>query len=283
MGDNFIMGDRIKYSDDPRLLEYRKNKEEMKVRKHQRQIKKENKRYRDKVIQKKIDIKEVLKDDYHLLSTVNDKSKKLPPRWQSIYQEYFESTTQEERLNDSNNQLLVDIVIKHYPYIRVRDARHVGAIIIQRIDETLDFKSILASEGITDRSLSVKASQLLNSNKDNIKAVVLNTLSKALGWQRDTIDIDQGSDIIIIRRAATPDSPQPSDTIQPQGYNSQKDSIDITPLKDPITSTTPDIKGSEIQAPKTPPNSRDQAQGSSNTPENKQDECKGIQGVSITE
>jgi hypothetical protein len=79
-------------------------------------------------------------------------------------------------------------------------ARTCGSRLLRKIDGNMDYMEILETVGLTDRRVAEVMKDLIDHPDPKVRVQALNIATKVKGWQREFLDVDQGQEIIILRR-----------------------------------------------------------------------------------
>lgn len=102
-------------------------------------------------------------------------------------------------------------------------ASECGRQLLRRLEDSLDYKEILASRGVDEGYIAEKIKELLDCDDKHVKARVLAFLTKCVGWQKDELDVPQGVEIVIMRRHGKVD---PENVVDP----SRKGQLPMKPI-----------------------------------------------------
>ncbi|MDD5450909.1 MAG: hypothetical protein PHT49_03330 [Desulfovibrionales bacterium] len=132
--------------------------------------------------------------------------KKIKPRQMKFLQKYVE-------LGDLGKAY----VAAGYTAKNKHSASQGGSMMLKKLDKLMDYREIFDSIGLTERFLAEKMKDLLSSPDQQVAARTLAVATKCIGWQREIIGLDEGSEIVIMTRkqaASQPASGGDSDDIQ---------------------------------------------------------------------
>ncbi len=79
-------------------------------------------------------------------------------------------------------------------------ARVSGYRLLRKIDESMDYREVLEAVGLTDRRVAEIMKELMEHEDPKVRVQALNIATRCLGWQKETLDVPQGAEIVIVRR-----------------------------------------------------------------------------------
>lgn len=79
-------------------------------------------------------------------------------------------------------------------------ARVSGYRLLRKLDESMDYREVLDSVGLTDRKLAMALDMLIDHKDARVRVQALALAAKCKGWQKDDQAPPQGVTIIIPRR-----------------------------------------------------------------------------------
>jgi hypothetical protein len=77
-------------------------------------------------------------------------------------------------------------------------ARTCGSRLLRRLDATIDYREIMDRVGLTDRRLAEAMKELIEDPDPKVRVQALNIATKVKGWQRESLDLNPGAEIIIV-------------------------------------------------------------------------------------
>jgi hypothetical protein len=78
-------------------------------------------------------------------------------------------------------------------------ARTCGSRLLRRLDESMDYREVLESVGLSDRRLATALDMLIDHKDARVRVQALALAAKCKGWQKDDQAPPQGVTIIIPR------------------------------------------------------------------------------------
>jgi len=79
-------------------------------------------------------------------------------------------------------------------------ARVSGYRLLRRICETIGYRETMDNVGLDDLRLAEVLKALVEHEDPKIQVPAVNIATKCRGWQRDTLDLGQGAQIIIVQQ-----------------------------------------------------------------------------------
>jgi len=92
-----------------------------------------------------------------------------------------------------------------------------GNRLLRKLDEQTDYREIFRQIGLTNRHIGRRMKELLDSSDEQVAARTLAIATKCVGWQRETIGLDEGVEIVIMarKRASGLDESDQADDAKP--------------------------------------------------------------------
>ena len=79
-------------------------------------------------------------------------------------------------------------------------ARVNGSRLIRNLFETMDYRETMDNLGLDDRRLAEILKELAEHEDPKIRVRAADIISKCRGWQRETLDLGQGAQIVIVQQ-----------------------------------------------------------------------------------
>jgi phage terminase small subunit len=80
-----------------------------------------------------------------------------------------------------------------------KSARVSATRLLQKFDETMDYKKTLRSVGLNDRRVAEALKEMVEHKDARVRVQALNIVTKILGWQRDEPEVPKEVQIVVVR------------------------------------------------------------------------------------
>ena len=64
----------------------------------------------------------------------------------------------------------------------------------------MDYREVLEAVGLTDRRVAEVMRELMEHEDPKVRVQALNIATRCFGWQKESLDVPEGAEIIILRR-----------------------------------------------------------------------------------
>ena len=120
---------------------------------------------------------------------MDSKKKKLRPKEVKFLEEYAKTG------DHANAYISAGFKVKSQEVARVSGYR-----LLRKIDERMEYREVLEAVGLTDRRVAEVMRELMEHEDPKVRVQALNIATRCLGWQKETLDVAQGAEIVILRR-----------------------------------------------------------------------------------